>query len=360
MHLASKKHPGRAAGCTAVVIVTAATLAALLGCSNGSKATGETSADSTTKVIPVKVLRVEPTDFVEYGRYYGSLTGIKEATLVSYVGGRVESIKASEGAYVKKGASLARIDAAKAHSMLESARLAEEIAKGTLQRTEKLFADGNASQVSLDQAKLGYLTAQTKREEAEQAWRGQLCVTPLSGYVTARHIRQYQELGPGAPTFSVANTRKMLVTVGIPESELGGVEVGNEAEVTVSVLPGRTWQATVTRLALQIDRHSRVSNAELTIENSDKALRPGMTAEVTLKRRSLTDAIVLPTGAIMTDDRGSFVAVATGDEAFLRDITTGTANTTRTVVTDGLVEGDRVIVAGQHLIVDGTKVTVSQ
>jgi len=317
----------------------------------------DSTANETAKAadtVTVKTTPVTQTTFTEYGIYYGRVTGIEDAQLICYAGGRVEKVLASEGDRVKKGQSLARIDAAKAYSLYNTAKKNEKIALDNLERTRQYLKDGNASQVSVDQMEIAWLSAQANRIDAEKMWRGAYCISPINGIVLSRSIDKFDELAPGMPTFTVGRINKLTIRIGIPETDIPGVKTGSSADITFALFPQRSWEGTISRLSREIDPHNRVLSAELTIDNTDRILKPGMTAQVKLRRMVHDSVFVVPTGAILTGKQGSYVALADGNRARLQTVTTGASDETRTIIVDGITDSDVLIVQGHHLVTDNT------
>ena len=332
------------------------TVLVFCGCMTEQKAQ---KVEAVRDTVSVHVMEVGPEPFTEFGTYYGRILPINEAQIICYAGGRVDELKAKEGSWVKQGTSLAGIDAAKATSLLETARLQEKIAKQNLEQTRKHFQDGNASQLAVDQANLAYLGAQSTRIDAEKNHRGALVVSPIDGVVTTRFISLYQELPPGSPTFTVAQTSTMKVRIGIAESDAILVGTGAKVKVSVEMFPERVWQGTIKTISGESAQDSKVFWAEVYIDNRDGALKPGVSGRVQIAIRKLAKSLVVPTSAIKTEGvRSSVLIVDTENIAHRRFIELGPQSDTSYVVRGGLSEGEKVIVSGQHLVADGVPVKV--
>lgn len=327
------------------------------GCSKKENTDGSDS-EVIQDTISVLVLTLEEQDFLEYGEYYGNVQGINEATIICYAGGSVEKIFVKEGAYVKKGSSLARIDADRITAGYETAKLNEKIAKDNHERLKRHLEAGNASQVAVDQAHLGWLNSKTKRIEAEKALKGALCTAPIGGIVTSRFIDLHQELAPGTPAFTVTQLHKVKVTIGIPESEIEGVKEGNEAEVSFSIHPGRTWRGKVNRITREASKVSKKFKAVLHIDNKDRTIKPGLTAYVKLSLLESRNQIVVPTSAILTEGKENYVMVMENNKAVKKNIALGASNKNQTVVRSGLDKGSHLIIKGHHILSDGSLVKI--
>ena len=330
---------------------------ALNTCSKKENSNGN-ETETVRDTVPVSIVTLKEQDFLEYGEYYGNVQGIQEATIICYAGGIVEKISVKEGAYVKKGSSLARIDAERIDALCETAKLNEKIAQDNYERLKRHLAEGNASQVAVDQANLQWLNSKTQRIEAEKARRGALCITPINGIVTTRYIDLHQDLPPGTPVFTITQLHKVKVTVNIPESEIEGVREGNDAQVSFSIFPGRTWKGNVYRITREASRMSKTFQAVLHIDNKDKTIKPGLTAFVKLNLLESKGRIVIPTGAILTEGTENYVMVMEDNKAAKKSIELGVTNKNQTVVKSGLESGSHLIIKGHHILSDGSLVKV--
>jgi RND family efflux transporter MFP subunit len=324
------------------------------GCS-GSK-TPASDASAKKGGIPVRTMVLEKTDFTEYGEYYGKLEARTRAVLTAPGGGRVESLDAEEGDIVLKGDSLGSVNAESAMAAFRAAELNERIAGETLHRQQELLRKGNASRFAVDQAELALLSARKELIDARRLLEGARAESPVDGVIVSRHIELFDVIPPGAPTFTVADTSRMRVGIGIPESEIAGIAKGNPAKVSFDIYPGEVWEGSLLSLDGEVSPESLTFAAEVVIDNSDGRLAPGLTARVELLRRNLPDMIVIPSQALLSDGSDSFVMLADGGRALRRQVVTGPSDTARTVIIDGIADRAELIVEGNHLVADGSAI----
>lgn len=308
--------------------------------------------------ISISVAPAVAGDFIQYGSYYGEVSAFRTATLIATGGGQVTSIKVKEGDRVRSGKSLASIDAGRAQASLDLAVLNEKVAKEQYERTQKQFAKENVSKVMLDNSHIAWLNSKKTLVDTQKMWRGALAIPPMNGIVTARHIELNDELAPGSPTFTVAQTHKLKIIVGIPESEIVGVSEGNSAEVTFAIYPNRVWHGTITRLSRQVSVGKRTFFAEITIDNEDQLLSPGLTAKTVIVREQLQDKITVPTEIIVTRGNDNFVMIMVDGKAVKRAVTLSSSDELRTVIETGIDVGDTLIIEGSQMVTDGTPVKV--
>ncbi|MFP4373140.1 MAG: efflux RND transporter periplasmic adaptor subunit [Spirochaetaceae bacterium] len=326
----------------------------LAGCGGSS----EPEASQETQAVPVRTETVEPRTFVEYGEYYGEVRAAREARLVSVAGGRVTEITASVGDSVETGRSLARVDAGQVVSRYETARESERIARKAYEREQRFLEVGNSSPVAVDNAHLAWLEARSRLLDAEKARDGALAVSPLDGMVVAKHIDLYDELPPGAPTFTVADTAQMKVTVGVPESDMAAIGEPGNAEVRLSSVPGRVWTGRPAGVSRKRSDHSLTFDVEILVDNPDGALLSGSTANVRLALREMPDAVVVPSHVVQTRRTESFVMVANSTTARRVAVTIGPSSDTHTVIASGLEPGDQLITEGINQVGDGSTVRI--
>jgi multidrug resistance efflux pump len=143
-------------------------------------------------------------------------------------------------------------------------------------------AQAAAAQAEAAEAALGVLDAQLAK----------LTITaPANGVVLARAVEPGEFAVPGATLLTVVDLNRLTITVFVPEDRYGQIRLGQAATVTVDSFPGQTFTATVTHIANQAEftprnvqtvegRKTTVFAIELSIENADGTLKPGMPADV--------------------------------------------------------------------------------
>lgn len=116
--------------------------------------------------------------------------------------------------------------------------------------------------------------------------------SPIAGEVVLQAIHAGEVAAPGSPLFTVADLSSVKLTAYVPVAEVGQVQIGQAAQVTVDAYPGRTFAGAVTHIADRTEftpknvqtadeRARMVVAVEVTLPNADGALRPGMAAEAT-------------------------------------------------------------------------------
>jgi multidrug resistance efflux pump len=168
----------------------------------------------------------------------------------------------------------AEIGVKQAEAMLTQAEAAKASALSGVQFAEKSIAQAEAT-VDLIEIQLDQLTV----------------VAPTSGVVLIRNIESGELVQPGINIMTIGQLDKLSITVYVPEDKYGEIKLGDSAFVSVDSFPDEVFEAVVTRIADQAeytprnvqteeDRKTTVFAVELSVDDPDGNLKPGMPADV--------------------------------------------------------------------------------
>ncbi len=314
------------------------------------------ASDDEIPGVPVRVKQVKAGNFKDYGEYIGTVKGLHDVTLIAYSGGKASKIKVKEGDYVKAGEALCDIDAKKSDLIHQSALLSQKLARENKERSETHLKNGSVSRQQYDQTVLRYIQSQTAVIDTKRSLEGARCISPISGVVTQIHINQYEVLPPGRPTISISQLDQIKVLVPIPDSDhfnFTGNPVMIQFDEISPQIPGKVYSG-----SKRIDQRDRKFYVEVRAKNPKLMLKPGMTVNVKVLKRMLKRKIVIPTSSILILTEALAVMVAEGDVAKKKYIKVLTTDNTKSVVAEGLSLGDRLIVEGQHQVVQDSPIKV--
>ena len=178
--------------------------------------------------------------------------------------------------------------------------------------------------------------------------------------MTARNFDVGDMFAMSAPLFTVQQVIPVKLLVGISENEYTKVKKGDVVSITVDALPGRSFTGKVNRLYPTINAATHTFNAEVIVQNADRALRPGMFARVTVNFGT-NHRIVLPDRCIVKQEGTGqkFVYLLNNDDTVSYvPVTIGRHIGAEYEVVDGVAEGATVVSKGQATLKDGVKVVV--
>jgi|WetSurMetagenome_2_1015567.scaffolds.fasta_scaffold00008_105 membrane fusion protein, multidrug efflux system len=343
--------------------VTAACLiglaVALVGCNEKNMkkndVSGRTHADSA--VVKVVVADIKEAPFEDWGGYSADLRGIDDANLTAPAqGGRVNSIK-QVGTRFKAGDALCDIDGDRYGAAYEAAKAQVAVTKGDLDRATANVENGSLGRSAVDAANLAYQNAKVMLATAQRAWEDCRCQAPFDGILVSRSIDKFQTVAPGMPTVRVSRIDKLEAVIAIPEAEAFAYEEGMKTEFRLLQYPEKAYDGVLKSLDRAVDSKSRTVMARLIVTNRDGVLKPGMVGRANILRKKYDKAIVIPSTALVRLQNGITVMVVENGIARQRIVNVGAMNTDTSLITSGLIAGEKLIVTGAFQVSDGTKVS---
>ena len=364
------------------------------GCSDKG---GNKNPDGKTTGRPpvaVDVIKAVKTDFTEGIDVVGSLSPKFSAEIKSEYAGIVTEVYVTEWVKVKKGTSLAKIDAREMEILLQKAGAAIEMAKANLLQAEvsgnranreydrllKLKEVGLVTQQNIDDgltekeaaaARIAAARAQLKvAEEDLQHTQTRLSKTlirsPIDGVVSFRGVNVGDLVGEmGSPKimFRIIDTRTLDLTVTVPSTEMSRLHVGQPLTFSTDALPEQKFTAKVMFINPVVNDSDRSIKVTAEVENVSEQLKGGLYVKGRIITGKRTDIIRVPRVALLSWDvtgKKGDLFVVKGEIANRRTVQTGIVMGDFIEVTSGLTLGEPVVVRGGFNLKDGDRVSVTQ
>ena len=259
---------------------------------------------------------------------------------------------------------------AQAKAQLDQANANLSLAKTTADRWTNLLTTASVSEQETAEKTADYTLKQANVEAAnanvqrlEDLKQFDLVTAPFDGTVTLRNtdIGQLINADSGPELFRVAQINPLRVYVRVPQQFIHAIAPGQKAELLFQELPGRIFEATVTRTAGAVDPSSRTLQVELQVANPRGEILAGSYAQVRFTEATDTHALTLSDNALIFRAQGMQVAIVGSDHKVqLRSITLGRDFGNTDEVLAGLNAGDRVINNPPDSIADGMVVQIAQ
>ncbi len=162
---------------------------------------------------------------------------------------------------------------------------------------------------------------------------------------------------PNTPLYLIIDIDVVKAVVAVPESQIRFIPVGHPAMVVAAAYPDQRFSGRVTNVSPMANPVSRTIDVEISVDNRQHLLKPGMfvQAELVLKKRS---AMLVPLAAVTEQEGKKVVFTTQGDIAKLRIVTTGSASRDSVEILGGLQKDDRIIVTGTQLLNDGDRIRI--
>ena len=175
---------------------------------------------------------------------------------------------------------------------------------------------------------------------------------PASGVVTRLGVRSGMEVKPNSNLYTIADLSRVWVLANVYEYELPWLELGQQALVELSYLPGKAIQGELTYIAPFLDPKTRTAEVRLELDNSAGRLKPEMFANIVIAGSPRPDALAIPSAAVLRSGRRTVAVVALGEGRFEpRDIELGLDSGDGWLeVRSGLSDGEEIVISSQFLI----------
>ncbi|MBR2095875.1 MAG: efflux RND transporter periplasmic adaptor subunit [Fibrobacter sp.] len=312
---------------------------------------------------PVKVsVKIATLSDISESKVYSGSLAENMATAVSFsTPGTVKALNIAEGKKVSKGTLVATLDDTSAKSALEIATAMKNQAEDARSRMEKLYQNKSISEIQWMEVESKYKQAIASEKLAQKALDDCKLYAPATGIVSGKAVELGQNVLPDVPVFKIVDIAKVKARAFVPEKEIGSIRVGDKVRIQVGALGNKVFDGKISNKGISANPLSRNYEIEAEIINKSGELLPGMLAEISLERRDSLSDVVLPTAAVMLDERNrKFVWVVSGGHADRRDVKVQLSVDVsgNDVQVQGIEPGDTVIVSGIQKVGRGTRVEI--
>jgi len=334
----------------------AALLIAQTGCGRRSHSGPEKAEEATT--VPVEVAQATTGDISHFFTGTATLEAAEETEVVAKVGGVVEEILVEEGDYVPSGAVLAKLDDEKLAVQLAQAEANYRKMESEYERATQLFKGSLISAQEFQRAEYECQNEKATYDLYKLNLEYTSIRTPIAGVVAERKVKVGNMIVPNQPTFRVTDLDPLLAPLYVPERQMGRLQVGHVACLTVDAIKDAEFTGRVERICPVVDPSTGTVKVTVGVHDPTRRLKPGMFARVSITHDVHRGATLVPRDAIIAEDNESAVFVIKADLARRQVVETGYVNTTHIEVTSGVAVGDTVVTAGKASLKDSTKVEV--
>lgn len=330
--------------------------------------------------VAVRTANAEAGELSVQIKAIGTVTPLNTVTVRSRVEGELARVLFEEGQEVEKGTLLAEIDQSSYRVQLAQAEGQYQQNQAELAGAEQDLAlyrdlyeqDSIArQQLTQQEALVNQLRGAMKANQAQiDSARLQLAWTrieaPITGRLGLRNVDPGNLVSTGDTEglVTITQMRPISVVFTIPEGQLNAVRsavaAGKPMPVEALDRNGETVLASgrLTTLDNQIDTATGTLRLRAEFENDDNSLFPNQFVNVRLQLRTLPDAVTIPADAVQYGSRGTYVYVLRDNKAYLRPITLGPVDGERIAVSEGLADGEPVVLEGMERLRDGRDVVV--
>jgi len=334
---------------------------------NGEDATGD-SKDGSGKdseegedekedeAVPVEIVTLESGQIESILRFSTNLEAESEVQVFSEAARKVTQLLVEEGDIVRNGQVLIRLqneaqqtELARVKSQLENAR--QEYNRQTNLYQQQLISveEFNDATYQLEQLDLSL-------RDAEREMGYTQVQAPIAGTITERFVNIGDHVTVNQHLFDIIDFDSIVARIYVPEKELSRLRVGQDARIIAEAAGDDERRGAVDRIAPRVDPRSGTIKVTVAIPPS-AGLLPGMYVTVELITDVHDDAVLVPKKTLVYDADQLFIFRLLEDDTVERLLIQASLEDRDNIEPDGILqEGDRIVVAGQASLKDGSKV----
>jgi RND family efflux transporter MFP subunit len=306
---------------------------------------------------PVSVISVTREQLTNQLSQVGTIVSNNDVAVVSEISGKVTAVMITQGSYVRKGSPLLKIEDVVPEANFIAAQANYEKAQKDYDSYKALYSKGLISESDLDSARLAFKSAQAQYIGAQKQYHNSLITAPIAGIVTARPVNIGDMVNPGTMVANVIDNSSFKVELNIGEKDAFKIKEGDKVTVGTDAYPGIKINGIVKSISDKADA-AHTYPVEIVIpSNKQYPLKSGMFGAVSFDLGT-QNVLTVPRAAIVSSIKNPQVFVVKDGVAVLRNIVTGIQDDVDVAVTQGLNEGEMLVVSGQNNLHDKVKVTV--
>ena len=291
----------------------------------------------------------------------GTLVAVKGVELSAEVDGIVREIAFQSGQAVKQGDLLLRLDDEVDRADLQGARASLELARLKFDRFKRLLRDKSVSQSDYDTAQAELSSARAAVAAKQATIDRKTLRAPFDGVLGIEQISLGQYLAKGSPIVPLVQLDPVHVDFSLPERQLPQLAVGQQVSISVAAWP-QAFSGEVIAIDPDVAVDTRQVRVRARLSNPQGQLRPGMFARVGIDLGREEPVLTLPRVAITYAPYGDSVYVIEQADDKLtvqqRQVTSGVVIGDRVVISEGLSEGEQVVLTGQVKLRNGAAVQI--
>jgi membrane fusion protein, multidrug efflux system len=291
-------------------LILTATLIALSSCGKKDAAAGAAPPNMMDREQAVEMMTITVMPMKESVGLVGSIAANESAELRPEVPGMINSINFEEGAAVKKGALLAKLDTRELEAQLAEARAGFLLAEQNLKRNQSLLEDDAVSKLEVDAAVADHTKLKAAIDLLEVRLAKSSIIAPFDGVAGDRTLSVGDYVTSQSIITTVDDLSRLKVEMSVPERYLPNLKPGTTFTLHAATSEaGKETSGKVYFVSPRIDEATRSTLVKGYVTDPPPFLKPGMFANINLVLRTVEDALVVPETSILSTARGTVIIV---------------------------------------------------
>lgn len=324
----------------------------------GSDSDSQVTDKPAIEAIPVEAATVVLGDVAAYYSTTATLEAENEAQVVAKISGIIKQILVEEGDRVRAGQALAVLD--EEQYRLEVARAEANLARlqNDFNRNKEMFERNLISAEAFERVKFDMESQKATLELARLNVTNSTIRASIDGVVSERMVKIGNMVTMNQALFRITDMDPLQAIIYVPEHEMSKIRVGQSTLLDIDALPGVEFRGRVERISPIVDRSTGTFKVTVFVNDASNRLKPGMFSRVRIVFDVRSQTMVVPKGAIISEDGRMSVFVVQDSIVLKRSVDIGYTNGTKVEILKGLDVGTSVITVGQNSLRDSSKVFV--
>lgn len=338
--------------------------------------------EQTDEVRPVKTMLISAPDLGGIRHFPGRVDADKRAELAFRVAGKVQELLVKEGDMLQQGDVVAKLDPTDFQIAVENKEAIFTRAEKDFSRGKKLIKEGHISQRDFDGLESAFLTSRAELNLAKQQLVYTELKAPFDGVIARRHIQSFEEVEAKQSIVTLNDNEVLEVKFDLPEKLILSIQRQEGVDIEELSLPKYNILVTAS-FQSQTDKEYKLSFKEISTKADAKTqtftatytmpapndfnIMPGMSATVTIDSSQYfkvgKNSFKLPVSAVVADAGLQGVVWIVNKESMQVEpvsVKVGVMKGNQIQITEGVEEGQRVVVAGVPFLYKGLKVTLME
>jgi len=328
--------------------------ALIMGCS------GKDGNSAFEKEIPVKTLSVNVLSIERQQNYVGTVEETFSSSLSFEVAGNVSNIYIREGEKVNKGQLIASLDKVTLQDNYDVALSTLKQAEDTYNRLKVLHENKSLPEIKWIEVQTSLQQAKSMENIAKKNLKDCSLYAPFAGVITERSTEAGTNVMPGIPAFKLVTIDKVKIKIAVPEKEINNTHIGQMATIRIAALNNKQLQGKISEKNVTANPLSHTYEVKIALDNPAGELMPGMVCNVNVNQEEKSEKkIIVPSNAVQINHIGeNFVWLAVNAQAQKRIVQTGGFSGNNIIISEGLSNGEKVIIEGNQKISEGMKIII--
>lgn len=274
----------------------------------------------------------------------GTVVANEYVELHPEVSGRLTYLNVPEGARIQQGTLIARVNDADLQAQLNKTKVLLEMAVKTEDRLRKLLAINGVNQADYDVALNAVNSYKADMAYTQSLIDKTVIKAPFSGVVGLRQVSPGAYVSPATIIATIQQVDKIKIDFTLPEEYGKMIRKGNVVDVQIDATNKTIRKAVVSAIEPQVNQATRNLKVRALLQGSD--VNPGAYVKVFLSASRDKKTILIPSNAIIPDDKNKQVVLVKNGKASFATVETGSRQAYTVEVLKGLEPGDSVVVTG--------------